>query len=551
MPQAGRETSHGQDRVVNGTDGEGPAPGERRFVFVVALLLTVVSSLPYLAGWTHDDPTSRFDGVMAFEHDTNSYMAYMRQASEGAFLFTNPFTPEPHEPALFNLEWMVGGWIAALPGSSPVVAFHVLRVLGIFAMCFGVAALLRQLFATTLMRRVVLGTLLIGGGFGWLLQFDALRGPLSALNLLDTYAGLHPFFWMMFSPHFLLGQAASVLALLAILRAENSGRLGHSFLAGLAILLAGAMRPFDMLVLLVTGGFFLLANAFGRGERSPAQLFRRALPLLVPLPLLLYQHWLFSTHDVFHWWNLQNIALPPDPVSLLASLGLLGVASFFALGELGDARDKPPARLLMSCALIAALAVLYCYPLLMFTMQALTALVIPATLVATARWENGVTRLARSPRGAILVAVVLALHAGTSVALLTSRTQAAASGAARTPVALVEAYEWFDEHAEAREPVMASETSGNRIPRYSLATVFCGYAYSTVDVATKRRLVSGFYGDAQDDAARRALVARFGIRFVFHGPHERALGGWDPASVPWLRAVHGNDSVTIYEVAGT
>ncbi|MHC4846724.1 MAG: hypothetical protein ACYTCU_11275, partial [Planctomycetota bacterium] len=247
---------------MNGTDGEGPAPGERRFVLVVAAVLALLSSLPYLAGWAHDDPTSRFDGVLAFEHDTNSYMAYMRQAAEGAVLFTNPFTPEPHEPALFNLEWLVGGWISALPGSSPVVAFHVLRVLGVFALCLGLAALLRQLFATTLMRRVVLGAVLIGGGFGWLLQFDALRPALSALNLLDTYAGLHPFFWMMFSPHFLLGQAASVLALLAILRAERSGRLSHAALAGLAILLAGAMRPFDMLVLLVTGGFFLLANAF-------------------------------------------------------------------------------------------------------------------------------------------------------------------------------------------------------------------------------------------------------------------------------------------------
>jgi len=536
--------------VVNDMGGEGPAPGERRFVLVVAVLLALLSSLPYLAGWAQDASASRFDGVMAFEHDTNSYMAYMRQASEGALLFSNPFTPEPHEPALFNLEWLVGGWIAALPGSSPVIAFHVLRGFGIFALCFGVAALLRQLFATTIMRRVVFGALLVGGGFGWLLQFDALRGPLSALKLLDTYAGLHPFFWMMFSPHFLLGQAASVLALLAILRAERSGRLAHAALAGLAILLAGAMRPFDMLVLLVTAGFFLLANAIGRGERAPAQLLRRALPLLVPLPLLLYQRWLFSTHDVFHWWNLQNVALPPDPVSLFVSLGLLGLALCFALGELGDVRDKPPVRVLMSCALLAALAVLYCYPALLFTMQALTALVIPATLVATARLENGVTRMARSPRGALLLALLIALHAGTSVALLTNRTQAAGRGAARTPVAMVEAYEWFDGRAGPREPVMASETSGNRIPRYSLATVFCGYAYSTVDVASKRRLVSGFYGDAQDDAARRALIRRFGIRFVFHGPDERVLGAWDPASASWLVPVFGNDAVSIYEVAG-
>jgi hypothetical protein len=533
---------------VNETDQEGPAPGERRFVLIVALILSLLSSLPYLRGWTADIPATHFDGVLAFEHDTNSYMAYMRQASEGALLFSNPFTPEPHDPVLFNLEWLAGGWIAALPGSSVVVAFHILRVLGIFALCLGLYALLRQLFATTLMRRMVFGTLLVGGGFGWLLQFTALREPLSALNFLDTYAGLHPFFWMMFSPHFLLGQAASVLALLALLRAERSGRMSHAVWAGGAILLAGSMRPFDMAVLLVTAGFFLLANAFGRGERSPALLLRRAIPLLVPLPLLLYQHWLFGSHPVFHWWNLQNSALPPDPVSLFVSLGLLGVALCFALGELGNARDKPPVRVLMSCALLATLAVLYCYPLLMFTMQAITALVIPATLLATVRLENRVTRMARSARGAVLLALIIALHAGTSMALLKSRTEAVGRGAARTPVELVHAYEWLDGRVGPREPILSSETSGNRIPRYSLATVFCGYAYSTVDVASKRRLVAGFFGDAQDDAARRALVSRFGIGWIFHGPDERTLGSWDPASVPWLVPEFSNASVGIYRV---
>lgn len=518
-------------------------------MLIVALLLTLLTSLPYAGGWSLDAPDTRFNGVLMFEHDTNSYLAYIRQASEGALLFTNPFTPEPHEPVLFNLEWLVGGWLAALPGSSPLRAFHLLRVLGIFALCFGLASLLRHLFTTSIMRRVVLGTLLIGGGFGWLLQFALLQEVLAPVKLLDTYAGLHPFFWMMFSPHFLLGQAASVLALLAILRAERSGRAGHALLAGLAILLAGSIRPFDMLVLLVTCGFFLLATAIGRGERKPAQLLRRALPLLVPLPLLLYQRWLFTEHPVFHWWNLQNVALPPDPVSLFLSLGLLGIALCFALGELGNARDKPPVRVLMSCALLAALAVLYCYPMLIFTMQALTALVIPATLVASARLENAVTRMLRSPRTAAVVAVAIVLNASTSVALLSSHTQAVGRGVARTPVALVDAYEWFDEHAGPREPIMASEISGNRIPRYSLATVFCGYTYSTVDVVSKRRLLAGFFGDSQDDQERRALVSRFGIHWVFHGPAERALGDWDPASVPWLQSVFANETVSIYEVA--
>jgi len=43
-------------------------------------------------------------------------------------------------------------------------------------------------------------------------------------------------------------------------------------------------------------------------------------------------------------------------------------------------------------------------------------------------------------------------------------------------------------------------------------------------------------------------VARYGIVYVFHGPREREMGGWNPAAEPWLEPVFQQGEVTIYRV---
>ena len=171
-----------------------------------------------------------------------------------------------------------------------------------------------------------------------------------------------------------------------------------------------------MLTLLVAGALYLLATAISKRERA-SMLARRALPLLVPLPLLAYYLWLFRVHPVYRWWNIQNVVAPPYPASLAASIGLVFLLLLGALGNLGDFRDKPHARVLLACPLLAAVGVTYGYPILRFSAQAATTLIVPATLVATMHLEGKVLVLARRRAGAILLALLLLVNAGSSVVL--------------------------------------------------------------------------------------------------------------------------------------
>src|SRR5947209_16235732 len=75
-----------------------------RFVAVSATALAILTSVPYVAGHALDDRASQFLDTLVFEQDFNSYCAFVRQSAEGAWLFDNPFTPEPHRPSFLNLE---------------------------------------------------------------------------------------------------------------------------------------------------------------------------------------------------------------------------------------------------------------------------------------------------------------------------------------------------------------------------------------------------------------------------------------------------------------
>ena len=63
-----------------------------------------------------------------------------------------------------------------------------------------------------------------------------------------------------------------------------------------------------------------------------------------------------------------------------------------------------------------------------------------------------------------------------------------------------------------------------------------------------------FTENPTDDPWRRATLHGWGARYLVQGPYERALGGFDPASRPWLRLLRvegrGEDGETaIYEVS--
>jgi len=513
-----------------------PGSGAWRRIFrwpaLAGLALAAVTSVPYAAGWRAPLPDSRFNGALEFHHDFNTYFAFQRQAQSGDWLFHNPFTPEYHEKVFFNLEWLAAGKLARLTGWGPEAVLQIQRVLGAVLLGGALYRLLSFLFETEAMRRLVWMWVMLGGGFGWVLYLRLEDTDLARSMFLDLYAALHPFFWVMLQPHNLVAQGLAVTGLWLLLRAEQTGRSRDFLAAGCCYAAVAAVRIHDAV-------WLGLATALYIAARGRAGALRRMMVLLPAAPFLIYYTWLFRVHPVFRVWTEQS-NLPPAPPSHLAlSLGLGFVLFVLGLGNLGDLRRKAPARALVGCCLLAGLGLFYCYPAIRLSLQFLPALSIPMALVGTMSLEPAVVGAIRRSRWSWLaIAGVLAAHSATSWVLLSSYTEAAREGQSRTDRRLLEAYGWLNDHSRPRDIVLAPPAHGNRIPRYTHNTVFCGNAFSTVEVVEKHRLIAKFLDRGTQDEFRRQLIHRYQIRFVLLEP--------PGLQAAWLREVFRNRAAVIY-----
>src|SRR5262245_54051251 len=94
-----------------------PAPGgERIAVALFAALALLCAAIPYARALSHQTADQVFSGLVGGVDDNNVYLGLMRQASEGAWLFVNNFTPEPSRPAMLNLLYQLLGRFSRLTG---------------------------------------------------------------------------------------------------------------------------------------------------------------------------------------------------------------------------------------------------------------------------------------------------------------------------------------------------------------------------------------------------------------------------------------------------
>jgi hypothetical protein len=84
--------------------------------------------------------------------------------------------------------------------------------------------------------------------------------------------------------------------------------------------------------------------------------------------------------------------------------------------------------------------------------------------------------------------------------------------------------------------VVSSYETGNFIPHYTAKRCLVGHYALTIDAKAREADTLRFFTEnPADDPWRREALAHWRARYVVLGPYERALGGFDPSTRPWLR----------------
>ena len=109
------------------------------------------------------------------------------------------------------------------------------------------------------------------------------------------------------------------------------------------------------------------------------------------------------------------------------------------------------------------------------------------------------------------------------------------------------AFEWLAGQARS-DVVLASFETGNALPAWAPVRVVIGHGPESIGLEELQQSVRRFYQGGTAGADREALLQRYAVRFIFEGPREAQLGGWDPGSSSAMRLVYDQDAYRIFEV---
>lgn len=522
---------------------------EWAWVMAVAGMVVAASTVPYLAGYLAQTADMQFSGALLDRADYHSYLARMWQGYRGEWQFRLLFTPEAHDGTYSQPFYIVLGHLARLAGLGLPLTYQVARVVFSFLMLLAVYRFIAHFVAPVRTRRVAFLLATTASGLGWLTEVFAPTpsGGVSPMDfwLLDGFTYLA----VLTSPHFCAAIGLLLVIFLLLLHRPGGPSALDGILAVLASLALGLIHPYTLLI-----ADLLPILYWGVEGLRTRRVAWRGLAVVAAMgaaqaPLLAYDLWVFHTQPIFAGWSAQNVTLSPPLRIYLWGYGVLLVLG--AVGTVAWARWGGQG-LAFPLLWIGLVAVLIHLP---WNLQRrfLEGVSVPLGLLAGVGLAEGFLPQGggRRPRWRwMALALIVALAAMSNLYLTAGLTLAAATRAPALfwPADLLAGVDWLGQNTLWEETVLASREVGNLIPAGIGHRVVLGHGMETVDFEAKREAVTRFYAAGTPDVERLALLKQWGVAYVLRGPEERALGGFNPATVPYLEPVFRQGEVTVYRV---
>lgn len=532
---------------------------EWRWVAIWLVVALIVTSVPYVVGALSATPDKAFGGfVMAIE-DGYSYLAKMNEGAHGAWLFTLPYTSEPHTATVFYLFHLLLGKVAALSGVPLAVMYHIARLLFDALLLVVVYRFVAQFTGARAVRKIAFLLIAFSGGLGWLLLLTGQTNWLGSLPIDLISPEAFTFLGLYLLPHLALARALMLLGLLFFWQKTTTTR--DVALAGLCWLLMGVLVPFYVAVVgaIVIAG--LIAQAIVRRRVDWHEIGRAALSGLIAAPILIYTFIVVATDPIWNIWQAQLIILSPHPLHYVVGYALVGGLAIIGIVRKRKFRIQNPE--LFGWLIVVPFLIYLPFnsqrrliegwqiPLAIFAAIGLVTVVLPA-------WRRSrlVRRLAQhrrySARGLRqwLLASMLLFSAATYVLLLTEQSTRML---ARTPPSFrdggeVAAMQWLDQRVTYNDVILSAYDTGNFLPTMVGARVYLGHGPETANSADKLKSVRQFYTSATFDDWRREFLKQGSISYVFAGPLERKLGAANFAEMNYLTLEYDRDGYRIYRV---
>ncbi len=560
LPPRGEKAS---EEVIDSTLELHLALSELRSVAVVAIVVVVVSCLPYLVGYWFTPPDRVFGGFVLDVVDSNTYLAKMQQGAQGHWKAVLLHTPEDHPALRLYVFYLALGHLAVWLNLPLILVYHAARVVCGLILLISLYLFLRLFLEAAQVRCVAYLLAAIGSGVGWLIILAAGNLAPGGVSPLD--------FWLMeayvFFTLFLFPQSALAMALLMgvlggmVKYFEREGGW-RTWLVALGCGLALALlNPYTLVVAAIVLGGYWVGIWIAR-RRLP---WREALALMtlgVPLaPPMTYYALQFTSHPVWRSFLSQDIVPSPPIWYYMAGYGFIFLLALPGAWDVLRRRDER--QLMLIVWPVAILSVSYLpfsgqrrmifggiIPLAALAAIGLVTTVVPRVQHSALGSRLAVRGYSRERLGGVVIALSVALSTPSNLLLVAGSTLSAASGAIdiTQPAVVEEAIAWLGQHSAPDDVILSSYPVGNVIPARIGRRVVWGHWDETAFYDEKEVNVTAFFNRDTSDVERQAILRRYGVDYLLYGPAERELGDFDPMRAPYLKPSFSTGGVTVYQV---
>lgn len=520
----------------------------RRWVLNFAIVVVILTSLPYWIGYQRQGDAWRFSGFVFGTEDGNSYIAKMLRGANGEWLFRTPYTAVPQAGFLAFLPYLLLGKLSAPPGQHDqlVVLFQLFRCAADFLLIFAVFDFTGLFFKEDRSRKWCTALIIAGGGLGWL----------SAVGLQSWWGNRIPlefyspesfgFLSALGLPHLALGRALLLWGLAGFLSAKS---LKGAVRPGLLFLLLGLVQPLTVVTGWAIMGMYLLIWAgillWQRHMKQAAewsgwlQAIRRAIIILgLSSPLVLYTFISFLIDPYLKNWALQNKIFSPPPGDYLLAYGI-----FLPLVGIGAIR----LRKIQNQASLLLIGWVLAFPFLAYAPYNLQRRLPDGIWVAIVilAWSGF---LGLTPVWKKWAAPLFGLSFLSALFLMLGGGMAAWIPKEPVFIPKSEAASFLRLSSIARKDtvVLASFATSNNLPAWVSLRTITGHGPESIFADKIQPRIQQFFQEETSDTDRIRLLEDYNIRTVYYGPNEQKLGKWNPANAAFLKQIYQDTAENIF-----
>ena len=116
------------------------------------------------------------------------------------------------------------------------------------------------------------------------------------------------------------------------------------------------------------------------------------------------------------------------------------------------------------------------------------------------------------------------------------------------PADEIGAFTYLQGHVVGFPVVIGAYDTSNALPAWTPVRTLIGHGPESIHLKEIQPRVEAFFKADTPAADRQALINEFKIRYIIWGPAEKALGTWDPGTLPGFSKVYQNASYQVFEI---